>query len=102
MVGRAWALPLLLFVTAAACLVAAVVTGGARAGLLLIFPFIAGSSWLVALGTLLAFAAIFSAVLVAPGAQYVPEVARPTGAPPSESTSGGLVLIGPFPIFFGR
>lgn len=77
-----------------AAVVGAILTGGAQAGIVVVFPVIFGSSALFLVGVLLLIAGIFALPL----AFGVSEVEPSTSG---NVTSGGLVLIGPVPIFWG-
>lgn len=91
--------PLGLIAGAVACVIEALATGGAHAGFFLVFPFVTGGSgWLVA-GALLGFAGIASIGLLLPDADIADR--PPLGETPARSASGGLVVIGPVPIFWG-
>lgn len=100
--GLARAVPIALFGGACACWIAAVVTGGARVTVLLIVPVVSGTSWLLALGTLFLFAAIGSTFLLLPGAPIEAGPARSVADGAPSAWSGGVVLVGPFPILLGR
>lgn len=86
--------PAMLLAGGVAAIAAAVLTGGARAGLVVVVPVIFGSSALFLVGILLLIAGMFSLPLA-----FAPSEAGTNG--PTETTSGGLVLIGPIPIFWG-
>ncbi len=93
--------PVLLLVAGAGLVVAAVASGTADVALLLVFPVVTGSSALFLLGVLLlvlGLVALPFAWAVGPGPEREPS---PATARPSEPTSGAVVLIGPFPFFFG-
>jgi uncharacterized membrane protein len=78
----------------AAAVAAAVATGGARAGIVVVFPVIFGSSALFLAGVLLLIVGIFS----------IPFTLGVEGVEPRDPgnvTAGGLVLVGPVPIFWG-
>jgi uncharacterized membrane protein len=77
-----------------AAVVAALLTGGARAGIVVVFPVIFGGSGLFLVGILLLVAG-FLTLPVSLGGRGV----APNGT--GNLTSGGLVLIGPVPIFWG-
>ena len=81
-----------------ALIVAAVLQGAARASIVVIFPVLTGSSFGFLLGTLLVFAGVLGLFLGAAedgSASADPRAGDPGGG------AGGVVLIGPFPIFFG-
>jgi uncharacterized membrane protein len=77
-----------------AAVVAAVVTGSAQAGIVVVFPVIFGSSALFLVGVLLLIAGIFALPFAFGATEAVRESTDTT-------TSGGVVLIGPVPIFWG-
>jgi uncharacterized membrane protein len=90
----------------AALLGDALVTGGARLYLLLIFPVFSGTSPAFFLSVLL----LVVGFLLFPFVFLGDTPAEPGGAAPgpyppapssAETTSGGLILVGPIPIFFG-
>jgi uncharacterized membrane protein len=77
----------------------AVAAGGAQVGLFLVFPVVFGDSWLFYGGVLLLLVGLFALPLSFAGdAEVVP---LPTPGASTAGGSGGLVLIGPVPIFFG-
>jgi uncharacterized membrane protein len=84
--------------------VAAVATGSAHVALVLIVPVIFGSaSPLLIAGILSIFLGILALGLTF-GVQFEdPEELRPApgGGPAPSGGTGGVVLVGPFPIFFG-
>lgn len=73
-------------------------TGQATLGLLVVIPFVVGSSWTFAVGVL-ALAAGFFTLPFLFGADEAWDDRPSTGA--GSSGSGGVLLIGPIPIFFG-
>ncbi len=91
-------LPLVLFLGGLTCLIAAVATGEGQAGIFIVFPFVAGSGWLMLLGVALIFLSIvafmFSMSSGDPG-QIAPGHHKKWQ---TEKKAGGLVLIGPIPI----
>ncbi len=98
--------PLLLVLVGAGAVADSVVRGGARVDLVLVVPVVSGSSAEFLLGVGLIFAGVFTLPLLWP----VVEEDRREGAgdatldgSPARSSGGGggLVLIGPVPIFFG-
>lgn len=99
--GVARALPLVFLVAAVLCFVAAIATGGARAGIFVIFPFVIGGSWLTALGALFGFGAIATSFLLVPWEPAFEEPAPGGVTEPAMPRSGGVVLVGPVPVFFG-
>lgn len=85
-------------------LVLAVMSGGAHVFLLLIVPVVTGASLTFYLGTVLVVLGFLSLPLLASG-EAAPPAPR-HGAPPRaeggwSDGAGGIVLLGPFPIFFG-
>lgn len=96
----------LLFLAGVALLVEALATGGARLYLLLIIPVVTGTTPLFGL----AVACLVGGVLLLPLAfvgQEPPEEPSPARPPAHPilagegESSGGLILVGPVPIFFG-
>jgi uncharacterized membrane protein len=97
---RALALvPVALAVAGVALVGLAVLRGGATAGVLVVVPFVAGSSLLLVLGVLALFGAFLTLPLALPSAEEEPEL--PAASPASGGGVGGLVVLGPLPIFFG-
>ncbi len=121
--GAAWLVVALVLFGAAVGLIAfALIHGGATAGVILIFPFIAGSSPSLAVGVLLlvvGFFVLFFALArmgsleeqeepedpgegrSLPSAGTGPATAGPR-APSSRVSYGGFLLIGPVPVVFGN
>ncbi len=94
--GVRWVPPTLIAGGAAAIAVA-VATGGARAAIVVVFPVVYGGSLLFAAGV-----GLFAAgVVTLPFAVVATEEARSDRAVVEGSASGGVVLIGPVPIFWG-
>ncbi|MGI0132833.1 MAG: hypothetical protein ACREDK_07075, partial [Thermoplasmata archaeon] len=95
-------LPLLLLVVGAALVVRAIVAGTASFFLVVIIPVVAGGSLEFVVGVILLLAGLFTLPLAwsSGGDEDAPE-AGSSGAPRSGMRSGGLLLVGPFPIFFG-
>jgi uncharacterized protein (TIGR00304 family) len=93
-----------------ATVIAAVLTGSAKLFLLFIVPVITGSSWELLVGIALIFLGIFL-LPVTWNLMELSDSNRSTGRMPESSTSargepsassvGGVILIGPVPIFFG-
>lgn len=85
----------------------AVATGGAHLYLVLIFPVVAGTSPLFAVGVLLLIAGIFLLPFLwaagfeepSPSTGGVPPSATPPVGP--KSRSGGILFVGPVPVFLG-
>ena len=86
--------PWALLAGGAAAVAAAVVTGGAEAAVVVVFPVIVGSSALLLLGVVL----LIAGFLTLPWAWSAPPAPL---ARERTLTSGGLVLVGPIPIFWG-
>jgi uncharacterized membrane protein len=96
----------LCLVIGAALLTDALATGGARLYLWLIFPVVTGTTLAFGLSVLflvLGFLLLPFAFVGDTGRQGpAPPLPSPNSAPPTErEDSGGLILIGPVPIFFG-
>ena len=90
----------------AVLLVDALVTGAARLYLLLILPVVTGSSPLfgASMALLVAGFLLLPLMFAGPDEEEPHPAPTPTGSsPPTDGSgsSGGLVLIGPVPIFFG-
>jgi len=98
---RPWRAYLSLVVTIAgiALLVDAVLRGTAQASIVLIVPVLSGSSPEFLIGTLLTFVGLVS-LFLSWGSVEMFDAAD--GAEGSAPRSGGVVLIGPVPIFFGE
>ena len=93
-----------LLLAGGALLAVAVGSGAAQVGLFVVVPFVIGSSPLLALGILLLVLGVF--LLPWTFAAVPAEEPRPSGVaregPASGiARSGGVVLVGPVPIFFG-
>ncbi|HZY92585.1 MAG TPA: DUF131 domain-containing protein [Thermoplasmata archaeon] len=101
------ALPLALLAAGAGLTAEAIVRGEATLSLFLVIPVVSGSSPLFLLGILVLLLGLFSLPLVlasrseeeGPPAPRSPLGAR-DGSRPSGG-SGGVLLLGPFPLFFG-
>jgi len=88
-----------------ALLADAVLRGGATVSLVVIVPVVSGSSGEFLLGVVCLVAGVFLLPFLGfelgpPGEETLPPPSA-RASTPSESSSGGLVLIGPVPIFFG-
>lgn len=98
---RRWAGPALL-VLGVGLVLAAVATGAAQVELLVILPVFVGGASALFLGGVLA---IFLGLVLLPLSLGMEFALDPIGAEPTESSapprSGGVVLVGPFPLFFG-
>ncbi len=92
--------PLALGVVGVALIVLAVLRGGATAGVVLVIPFVAGSSPILLVGVL-ALIGAFLTLPLAFGSVESSEEAPGTPAASGTPAVGGLVVIGPVPIFFG-
>lgn len=91
-----------------------VLQGGAKAGVFVVFPFVIGSSPLLAVGVVLLFVGFLALSLVgladSAAAEERRAPARGTGASPvsgnapsgSSTSYGGFLLIGPVPVVFGN
>ena len=73
--------------------------GSAQASIVLIVPVLTGSSLEFLVGTLLTFVGLLAVFLTSSGLELTEDPDSPIGAAPR---SGGVVLIGPVPIFFGE
>jgi len=98
--------PFVLLGAGVALIADAVIAGGATVAIVVIVPVLSGSSAEFLLGVVLLVGAFFSLPFVLaterPEASSMPTSApTPESAPPGGSTGGGLVLVGPVPIFFG-
>jgi uncharacterized membrane protein len=94
----------LCLVSGAALLADAVATGGARLYLLLIIPVLTGTSAIFGVSVVLLVVGFFLLPFAFLGSEPTegPQVrAPPPLSSPPESGSGGMILIGPVPIFFG-
>lgn len=95
------AVPVLLLAVGIGCLAWASATGSAAAGVFVIFPFVVGTGPVALLGALM----IVAGLLTLPFAFAARAVPAPTVGPPNAGSdrngSGGVVLVGPVPIFFG-
>jgi len=104
------ALPIVLLGAGVALLVYSVRSGGASFSLVVIFPVVTGGSFSLLGGVAVLFAGLllFPLVLFPPGEVASEDSRRlPSDRPPTSTdstaseSSGGVVLIGPIPIFFG-
>jgi uncharacterized protein (TIGR00304 family) len=100
------------FVAGLALIAYAVADGAARLALVVVFPVVSGSSGLFFLGVLLTFVGILGLMAslfqsatfdIGPAEEETDEDAgsRRPGGPTRTSAAGGVVLLGPVPIFFG-
>jgi uncharacterized membrane protein len=85
----------LLLATGVAAVVGALLTGGAGAAIVVVVPVVFGSSLLFLAGVLLLIAGLFTLLFAFGGV----EPAAVTSGP--RTGSGGLLLVGPVPIFWG-
>ncbi len=98
-------LPLVLLVGGVGVIADAVARGGASVALVVVLPVIFGASAEFFLGVVLLFCGLvtlplaFGYTLLAEG---VDEGPRPAALPAAPPEAGGLLLVGPVPIFFGR
>jgi uncharacterized membrane protein len=92
-------LSLLVTVVGIALIVDALLRGTAQASIVLIVPVLTGGSPEFVVGTLLTFVGLL-AVFLSVGVGAVDDEPSPAEGAPSRS--GGVVLIGPVPIFFGE
>lgn len=94
--------PVLLLAAGVGLVAVALAEGGASLALVLVVPVVVGRSLEFALGVLLLIAGLLTLPLAFPPPATSDEVGA--GSPPGGASSdvGGLVLIGPVPIFFGR
>ncbi len=80
-------------------------TGAARVSLIIVIPVLTGSSgvFLLATGLLIVGILLLPLTVVGGGPEPEDEPLPGTGLPagPSTSSSGGFVLFGPIPVFFG-
>ena len=107
-----WVSPALL-VTGTGLVLAAVASGGAHLFLVLIIPVVTGGTWELGLGVLFLLLGFFTLPLVftanveSERAQPIPPTRKKSATEPSgpssasPENSGGLILIGPVPLFFG-
>ena len=89
-----------LLVAGAFLVVYAALEGGAEVAVVIVIPVIFGRSWEFGVGVLLLLAGFFSLPL-AFDPEVEPEPSAPGARLPDSGRTGGLVLIGPVPIFFG-
>lgn len=89
-------IPLVLLGVSAVLIGVAVASGTAQVALFLVFPVISGGSWTFLAGVLVLVAAFLSM----PFAWASSSASVPTATP--ETASGGVLLLGPIPIFFGQ
>ncbi|MHB8352423.1 MAG: DUF131 domain-containing protein [Thermoplasmata archaeon] len=92
--------PLLIGVGAALVL-AAVASGAATVSLVVIVPVVTGSSALFGLGILSFVAGVLLLPFTLPAAEDRPKVPTAPAAAGGGTEVGGLLLLGPLPIFFG-
>ena len=92
----------MLLALGASLIVDSVLRGHANAAIVIVFPVLSGTSPEFLVGALLLFVGLLTAPLLAIGA-----LVEPASADGPDSTSeparacGGVILIGPVPIFFG-
>ncbi len=97
-----WTGPLLMF-AGLGLIAVSIVRGSAHLALVVIVPVVTGSSAEFFVGVLLLVSGIFCLPLAFSAGNVLPtELPRIAAeAPESDSSSGGLLLVGPIPIFFG-
>lgn len=100
------ALPFLLLLAGGALIAYSVASGSAALFLVVVIPVVTGGSAAFLVGVVLLFAGVLTLPLAWSDGSAPPEEEGPTApgprAPSAPRTrSGGLVLIGPVPIFFG-
>jgi len=96
-------LPLILLAAGAALIVDAVLRGSAHAALIFIVPVLTGGSSEFLVGVLLLFLGLLAFPAVSLSASMWSASEEPAaGGPTSSGGTGGVVLIGPVPIFFGE
>jgi uncharacterized membrane protein len=99
---RWWALvPSSLLVVGASLVALAALQGGAELAIVVIVPVIVGRSLEFVAGVLLLVAGIFTLPLAFEPDEADDAPTTPRAAPPASGGAGGLVLVGPVPIFFG-
>jgi uncharacterized protein (TIGR00304 family) len=99
---RWWALvPAGLLLAGVVLVALAVLQGGAELAIVLIVPVVFGRSLEFAIGVLLLVAGLFTLPLAFEPAEETEPAVPESTASRSAGGSGGLVLIGPVPIFFG-
>ena len=92
-------LSLLLFILGLVCIIVSIVSGEGQVGIFIIFPFVAGTGWLILVGVLLVFTGVFLYLVSVP--LLVPlsdKVGKRYRKKTMTSRAGGMVLIGPIPI----
>jgi uncharacterized membrane protein len=92
--------PIALLVSGALLLILAVVEGGAQLAVVVVVPVFFGQSWVFAVAIVLLVAGFFTLPL-AFSTYDAPDPSPEDGPASTSGGSGGLVLIGPVPIFFG-
>jgi uncharacterized protein (TIGR00304 family) len=94
-----WYLALIVLVLGVGLIVDALVRGSAQASIIIIVPVLSGNSPEFLLGTLLMCVGLLAVFLTSSDIELDDRSASPDGA---ASRSGGVVLVGPVPIFFGE
>jgi uncharacterized membrane protein len=92
--------PVALLGSGTALIALAVTEGGAQLAVVVVLPVIFGQSWEFALGALLLVAGFFTFPFVFE-TRWEEDTPPSPESPPASQGSGGLLLIGPVPIFFG-
>ena len=89
----------LLLVLGMISIAAGILTGEGQVGIFIIFPYVAGTGWLILVGVLLVFTGVFLYLMSVP--LLVPlsdKVGKRYRKKTMTSRAGGMVLIGPIPI----
>lgn len=94
-------LALVLLAGGVVLMVDAVRRGAASAALVLIFPVLSGNSPEFLLGLFAFLLGIVTGMIAFAGARGAAARGPPDGGEEGASTAGGVLLIGPIPIFFG-
>lgn len=97
-------LPLVLLGAGVALVTHSVLTGATRVYLVVVVPVLSGASVEFGAGVLLLLAGFFTLPLAFSydGPEDLPVTSAPPGQGPARPTStGGVVLLGPVPVFFG-
>lgn len=95
-------LGLALLVTGGILIATAVLTGGAHVAWVVVVPILYGSSFLFLGGTLLVLVGLLLGATVTVPPEEAPSDRAPQATGSDGEGSGGVLLLGPVPIFFGR